>query len=178
VAFSTKGIAPAKMIPPGTISTGWCLITMLASLFPCDQIWSDVLYSLSPFAKFFLLLLVLVAIYTVYFTSFALLRLRSLRAVQDGQSLRKSLALLEHRSGNLRQMIVAMAYFFGLTFFLQLQNAFWTPDNNRPVGLMILENFRVYFHFAAQVFFAFLILHSIQWFVSSRIRAAALRLEP
>lgn len=151
---------------------------MLAIFFPWDHMWRYMLYSFSLFEKFFLLLLVLVTVYALYFTSFALLRLRALRAVQDGQSLRRSLARLEHRSANLRNMIVAMAYFFGLTFFLEIQNAYWTPESKtRGVGLMVLENFMFYFHLAAIIFFVFLILHLVQWFVSSRIRSAVLRLD-
>jgi hypothetical protein len=148
---------------------------MLIQVSLQESAWSSVWYSLSLFARLFVLLLGLIAVRTVYFALVVLVRLRSLRTVENENSLRKSLALLIHRSANLRQTILAMFYLFGLTFFLQIQNAFWTPDNNRPVGLMVLENFRVDFRFAAGIFFAFLVLHSFQWFVSARIRTAALR---
>ena len=166
---------PAFAAPESSKPTaaGWCLKSMSAALFLFDPAWSSTLYVLSPFARFFLLLLVLVGMYTVYFASVALLRLRALRLPENHGSFRKSLDLLEHRSANLRQLIVAMVYLFGLTFFLQIQNAFWTPENNRPVGLMVLENFADSFRFGAFIFLVFLALHSIQWFVSSRIRAAA-----
>jgi hypothetical protein len=39
-----------------------------------------------------------------------------------------------------------------------------------------LENFFLYFAFAANAFFIFLVLHLVQWFVSGRVRAYALRL--
>jgi hypothetical protein len=63
-------------------------------------------------------------------------------------------------------------FLFGFVAFVQLQNAFWTPDNNRSVGLMILENFRDVFRIGAFVLFIFLMLHLVQWFVSSWIRKA------
>jgi hypothetical protein len=70
-----------------------------------------------------------------------------------------------------------MCYFFGFTFFSGIQGAYHTPENNRPVGLMVLENLRIDFNFAAFIFLVFLALHSVQWFVSGRIRRAALRLD-
>jgi hypothetical protein len=41
---------------------------------------------------------------------------------------------------------------------------------------LILENFFVYFAFATNVFFVFLVLHSVQWFVSGRVHAYTQRL--
>jgi hypothetical protein len=39
-----------------------------------------------------------------------------------------------------------------------------------------LRNFLMYFAFAANVFFIFLVLHSVQWFVSGRVQASVKRL--
>jgi hypothetical protein len=142
--------------------------------FPFE--WSRVWYSLSHFTWIFSLLLGVVGVYTVYFASVVLVRLRSLRMVQNEHFVREALALFKDRSANLRQVILAMAYLFGFTFFWQLQSAFYTPDNNRPVGPMVFYNMSINFSFAAAVFLAFLVLHAVQWFVSGRIRAAALRL--
>jgi len=150
-------------------------MTMLVGPLQYDSTWSSVWYPMSPFTRFFLFILLLVSTYTSYFASAVLVHLHSLRTVQNDDSLRKSLAQLEHRSENLRQIIVAMSYFFGLTFFLQIQNAFWTPENNRPVGLMVLENFRLDFRFAAVIFLVLLLLHSVQWFVFARIRRVKFR---
>lgn len=142
-----------------------------------DSAWYGMWPFLPPLARLFLILLFLLAVYTVYVASVVLVRLRSLRTVQNDNSFRKCLALLSHRAANLRQIIVAMSYLFGLTFFLLVQIAFWTPDNNRGVGLMVLENFKFDFRFAADVFLVFLALHGVQWFVSFRICKAALRLD-
>jgi hypothetical protein len=148
-------------------------MTVLSTLCQYFPDWSSLWPQLSPLLKFFLLLLFLVCAYTAYFTSAALLRLRSLRTERAGNSLRQALVLLDHRSANLRQMIAASSYLFGLTFFLQIQDAFWTPESGRPVGLMVLENFREDFRFAAAVLLVFLVLHSVQWFVSARIHRAS-----
>jgi hypothetical protein len=106
-----------------------------------------------------------------------LIRLRALRKLHNDISSRESLAQLNCQSANLRQLLLATFYFFGFTFFFGIQGAYHTPDNNRPVGLMVLENLRINFSFAAFMFLVFLALHSVQWFVSRRIRRAALRLD-
>jgi hypothetical protein len=149
-------------------------MVMMRGRFPFE--WSLVWDSLSHFAWIFLILLGLVGVYTVYFASVVLVRLRSLRTLQNGDSIRGTLALLKHRSANLGQVILAVAYFWGFTFFFQIQGAFYTPDNNRPVGPMVFSNMRIDFSFAAAVFLFFLVLHSVQWFVSGRIGTAARRL--
>jgi hypothetical protein len=150
---------------------------MLVELFLYDPTLASVLNSLSIFSRVFLLFLVLVGAYTLYFVLVVLVRLHFWRTAQNDNSFRKALAVLNHRSANLRQIIVSMFFLFGLTFFLEIQNAFWTADNNRPVGPMILENFRAYFRYGAAIFLVFLVLHSVQWFISGRICTAALRLD-
>jgi hypothetical protein len=157
-------------------TTAWCLMSVLIAGSQYFPEWSSVLQPLSPLFRLFLLLLLFVCIYTTYFASFALLRLRSLRTVRTDNSAQNDLAQLDYRSANLRQIIAATSYLFGLSFFLQIQNAYWTLENNRPVGPMILGNFREDFRLAAAIFLAFLVLHSVQWFVSSRIRRATIRL--
>lgn len=127
---------------------------------------------LGVLSRFCLVLVVLVGIYTAYIALTVVARLRSFRVVADDINVRASLAVLEHRLLNLRQTMVATFYFFGFTFFVQIQGAYFTPDSNRPVGLMVLENFSISFRFAALVFLAFLALHSVQWFVSGQIRRA------
>jgi hypothetical protein len=88
----------------------------------------------------------------------------------------KDVAALQARSANLRQLILATFYLFGIVFFFGLRSALWTPDNNStPGGMLILENFFLHFAFAANAFFIFLVLHSVQWFVSGRVQARALR---
>jgi hypothetical protein len=151
---------------------------MLIRVFEYVPEWSIVWSYLPTSARISLLALFLVCIYSMYTAVVILFRLYSLskgHTVESNNSLPQSLALLNHRSENLRQIIVAMLYLSGFTYFVGISGAFWTPDSKRPVGLMILENMRVFFWFGVVVFFVFLILHSVQWLVSSRIRKAILR---
>jgi len=152
-----------------------CLMTLMIVLCQYFLEWRDMWTPLSPFARIFLILLVLLGIYEFYFASFVLLRLRSLRTESVEDALRKALTTLDHRSSNLGQFVLTMFFLFGFVFFVQMQNAFWTPESNRPVSLMVLENFRTVFHFATLMFFSFLVLQCVQWFVSARIRAALRR---
>ena len=122
-------------------------------------------------ARLFLLILAIVAIYLLFSATAILARLRSI--MSPSQS--KDVAALHARSANLRQVILATFYLFGTVFFFGLRSALWTPDSNSTsVGMLILENFFVHFAFAANAFFIFLVLHSVQWFVSGRVRARAL----
>jgi hypothetical protein len=141
-----------------------------------DSLWS-IVKTLSTLQLLFCLILTLVVIYILFSATVILLRLRSLGTIPNGNFVRQSLALLNHRSANLGQMIAAVFYLFGLMSFLQIQIAFWTPDNGRPPSLMVLEYFREYFRFAAVIFLVFLSIHLVQWFVFCRIRTAILRLD-
>jgi hypothetical protein len=50
-------------------------------------------------------------------------------------------------------------------------------DSSRiPLIELVLRNFLVDFEFAANIFLVFVILHSVQWFVSNRVNASALHL--
>ena len=130
---------------------------------------------LNHLTQVFLALLVLSGLYEAYFTLVVFLRLRFLRTIQDDTICRRNLGRLSHRSQNVGQMVLAMTYLFAVTFFIQLGSAYITPENSRPVGLMVLENLRVYSSFAATIFLIFLIFHSVQWFISGRVQKAMLR---
>jgi len=66
----------------------------------------------------------------------------------------------------LQHFIGAAFYLLGLVLFVGLQLAYITIDNSKtPVGWIFLQNFVIYFAFAANVFLVFLI-HFVQWFVS------------
>lgn len=50
-------------------------------------------------------------------------------------------------------------------------------DSSRiPLIELVLRNFLVDFEFAANIFLVFVMLHSVQWFVSNRVNACALHL--
>jgi hypothetical protein len=136
--------------------------------------------NLAALPRLFSLILAVVSFYTLRGTLVILARLRSLskRGTVDGaNSLQCSLALLHHQSVNLRQLIGATVYLFGLIFFLDLPLIFRTEGSRAPVGMLVLENLGVYAAFAADVFLVFTILHFALWFVSSRIHSTALRLK-
>jgi len=111
------------------------LVSNILMFNPQDSLGST-LRNLSTLQLLFCLILALVFVYTVFLATVILARLRSLRTVQNDNSSRKSLSLLNHRSANLRQMIVAVFYLFGLMSFLQLQIAFWTPESGRPAAII------------------------------------------
>lgn len=130
--------------------------------------------------KIFFLILTLVTVYTLFSTSSVVVRLRSFtnqHKVMDASSVRCSLAALRIRAENIRQIVGATFYLFGFIFFLTLPWATVTLDNSRTLLLaLILRNFFVDFAFAANIFAVFVVLHSVQWLVSSRVNACALRL--
>jgi hypothetical protein len=66
-----------------------------------------------------------------------------------------------------------------MVLFLSLQWSYVTIENsNIPVGWLILRDFEPHFAFAFNVFFIFLILHVVQWFISSSVDKCALQLGP
>jgi hypothetical protein len=119
--------------------------------------------------RLFLLILAVVAIYSLFSATAILARLRSI--VSPSQS--KEIAALHVRSANIRQLILATFYLFGIVFFFGLWSVRWTADDSRA---SILDGFFVHFAFAINAFFIFLVLHSVQWFVSGRLQACAPRL--
>lgn len=150
-------------------------VTMEQAQFDWFGVWN----SAGPAGQIFLFLLMLVGLYAVYFAAFACLRLRTLRPIRDADAVRKALASLNHRSANLRQLVVAMFFLFGFFYLLQIRSVYATPDTTRPipVGLMVLENLEGYFLHAAPLFLVFFVLHALAWFASSKIRAATLQLD-
>jgi hypothetical protein len=138
-------------------------------------IWDE----LPAVPKLSILVLLLVSVWTLISAFLIILRLRSIAKqsqVQDAVHLQHSLAALQTRSANLNQLISATFYFFGFVFFLALPAIYFTPESSMPVGLLIFDNILKYIPVASNAFFIFLILHSIQWFVSSRINALGRRL--
>jgi hypothetical protein len=142
-------------------------------------LWS-IWMNLPALQRLFCLILSLVGIYTMFSATLIMVRIRSLanqHEVEDVSSLQRFLAALHARSANLRQLIGATFYFFGFIFFVTLPFAFITlASSSTPGWMYIFENLGFNFAFAANIFFVFLVLHSVQWFVSSRVQASARRL--
>lgn len=145
---------------------------------PHALLWS--IWPLLPLLlRVFFLVLCLVTAYTLVSAAAVIVRLRSLkkrRQAEDVSSLQRPLAALEARCANMRELVGATFYFFGFLFFLALPMATLIIDNSKtPGGELVLRNFVIYFAFAANAFFIFLVLHCLQWFVSVRIQAFARR---
>jgi hypothetical protein len=129
--------------------------------------------------KLFFIVLFVVGVYSLFSATKILAGVRSLMALgqsRDVPVLQNEAAALYARSANVRHLITATFYLFGIVFFWGLRFTLWTPDGKTSVSLLVLENFFLYFAFAANVFFIFLVLHSVQWFVSARLHTCARRL--
>jgi hypothetical protein len=148
----------------------------MSSPYALWSIWRE----LPMLLKIFFLILSLVSIYTLFSAFAAVTRLRSLaneREVVGTSSLQHSLATLRIRAENSRQLVGATFYFFGFVFLLVLPWATLIVDNSRtPLSTLVLHNFFVDIAFAANIFSVFLVLHSLQWFVSSSVNVYALHL--
>jgi hypothetical protein len=138
-----------------------------------------ILRFLHPPARVIFFLLCLLLLYATYFMGAATVRMRSLRRQRmDRDSLRQSLYQLDSGAANLRQAISAVFFFFGLTFFLQIPDAFTLLySSGRQDWIPISQNMAVYFEFAAEIFLIFFVVQCFQWFISSRIQSALRRLE-
>jgi hypothetical protein len=113
-------------------------------------------------------------IYSLLSAVLTIVRLRSLRVVGSAEGLddpaKRSILTLQKDWVRIRQATAAMFYVFGLVLFLVLQIV-------GDMGLasatnQFLRNFIESCAFAANVFFGFLLLHVVQWVVSSRISAS------
>jgi hypothetical protein len=145
---------------------------------PNYALWS-IWIELPLLHKLFFFVLFVVGVYSFFSAMKIFSGVRSLVTFdqsRDVPALQNEMAALHARSANVLHLITATFYLFGIVFFWGLRFALWTPDSKTPVGLLVLENFFLYFAFAANAFFIFLVLHSVQWFVSCRLRACALRL--
>jgi hypothetical protein len=140
----------------------------------------DIWLSLPAFPRLFLVILVIVSFYALYSATFILIRLGSMSkrpAIESAGTRTQALASVLQRAANLRQLITATFYLFAFVFFLDLPLMFITMgDGKMSVLTLIVENLRVYAAFAADVSFVFIVLHSAQWFVSTRIRSSKSRL--
>ena len=132
--------------------------------FAIWSIWSQ----LSFLYRLYWLLLSLVSLYTLFSAASIVRRFPISNRRND--STESSRIRLEARITNLRQIIAAMSFAFGALFFWALPGAFDTLDHSRSLPLnSIIGAFRLHFAFAAHVFFVLLLLHCVQWFVSTRV---------
>jgi hypothetical protein len=120
------------------------------------------------------LVLVIVCIRTLFSAFTALVGLRSLtilRKATDEPPVQPSLEALCVRAENMRQLLSATVYLLGFIFCWILPWVMVTLDDSKtPGGILVMRHFFIDIAFAANVFSVLLILHSVQWFVSSKIQ--------
>jgi hypothetical protein len=145
---------------------------------PPFALWS--IWRYLPFAqKLFFLVLCVVGVYSLFSAIRVMAHLHAMTILPQKEgisSTQRSMAGLHKKCANVHQLIRATFYLFGFVLFLGLQGAYFTIGlSSVPVVAIIVENFVLYFAFAANAFLVFLILHLIEWFVSDRVYAYALR---
>jgi hypothetical protein len=150
---------------------------MVEPNYPIWSIWTQLAFV----HRLFWLLLTLVGAYVLFSAAVIWARLRSRIAHAKGEnnsSSRRSLADLEGRLRNMRQLIGAVLFLFWLLFFIQLPHDIWVTESGRlSLGMAILGTVSLDFAFGANVFFVLLVLHSAQWFVSAQVSAARQHLD-
>jgi hypothetical protein len=146
---------------------------------PSYALWS-IWRELPILLDLFLLILLLVSIYTLFSATTILVRLHSIKNQnhsEDAFPFQHLLATLKSRTENIRQLISAIFYLFGIMLFWIVPFVIRTAGNSyAPLWKGILEGCFTYSVFASNVFFILLVLHLIQWFVAVRVRACSLRL--
>ena len=130
--------------------------------------------SLSLVFKTFIIYFCFVIIHTLYVSLRALLLLRTENKSEgtgDSFSRFGHLGLLEKRIANLRQIHLFTFYLFGLCISMQFPNAFTTLDSSKSFHFSaITGQMTLLFYWSSGIFFAFLLLHALQWFVSERLQ--------
>jgi hypothetical protein len=127
-------------------------------------------------SKLYLLFLCAVSIYTLISLVRVLFRLRSLKRLASAESpavgARLTLATLQHRTTNLRQLLLFAFYLFGFFFFLQIPTAFIVLGDSKSLPFsLFFTQLAAFFEYAADVFLLFLLLHTLQWFVTNCLQA-------
>ena len=122
--------------------------------------------ALSTLNRGLIVILAAVFVYCIFSTLRTMLRLHSIwnRAEQDRKAVSDTVAALATRYTRMRQVISATFYLFGFVLFLGLESITNVlGDGTDPLGVYVLNNFLLLCAFAANVFFIFLVLHSVQW---------------
>ena len=149
---------------------------MTAMYVPPYAVWS-IWQSCGWLERIVLILVGALIIYSLRSAVLTVVRLRALRAVGVAEGLdvaKTSILNLQKRWVRIRQATAAMFYVFGLVLFLVLQAVAMIVGDmgSASAADQVLRNFIESCAFAANVFFGFLLVHVVQWVVSSRISAS------
>lgn len=138
-----------------------------------------VLWPMLPtLARVYILFICVASAYILISLTRIALKLRSLKrfphANNSEKPIRHALAGMQTRLAGLRQFLFFSLLLFGVCFLLELPLAFITLDESRlSVFSTILNQVAALAEFGTDVLFVFLLQHSIQWIVSSRVQALA-----
>lgn len=143
---------------------------------PPYAIWS-IWRSCGWLLRFVLILQAGLIVYSLSSAVITILRLRSVTEAKSNLNLDvsgKTVRALQRRWWFIRQATTATFYLFGFVLFLSLQNVGMTLGDGgfSSAAHQILDNFIFSCAFAANVFGGFLMLHTIQWAISSRVSAS------
>lgn len=141
-------------------------------MIPPYAVWS-IWQSCGWVERIVLILIGGLIIYSLRLAVLTSVRLRAVGVVGAAERpdvAKNSILTLQRRWVRIRQATAATFYVFGLVLFLALQ-----IDGDMGLASatnQVLRNFVASCAFAANVFFGFLLLHVVQWIVSSRISAS------
>jgi hypothetical protein len=138
-----------------------------------DLDFRSVWTTLSLSNKLFLLFFCGVSFYTLWLSFRVLYCVNAFKKQRAGNpvSVRGSrLDGLRKRLGNLRQLHLLTLYVLWLCIVVNIPSAFNILGLYKtiPIGL-IFNNLAFLFHYYAPIFLVFVLLHSLQWFVSVRV---------
>src|SRR5271155_4415059 len=124
----------------------------LNGLYPFWSIWKNFHF----LERMFFLVLFGVILYFLVSATSTMLRLRAMRGLEPNQNadrLNVSLAVLDSRLANVRQVMGATFYLFGFVLFCELANiSNIVADSTVPLWHYMLNDFIVHCAFAANVF--------------------------
>jgi hypothetical protein len=138
--------------------------------FGIGPIWS----SLSLINQLFLIFLIVILLYTLFLVLAVFNTLRqSTKNNGDQKVLSTSkVALLRKRVENLQQLQLFALYVFGFCIVVQIASAFETIENSNTITFSnSIRQLSFSFHYDATLFLVFLLIHSLQWLISARLKA-------
>ena len=147
-------------------------------MLPIDSFNPRNLWPVLPLlTRLYILILFFTSVYVIVSLTQVLLGLRFLKRpsrVSSQEAIRPTLASLQARLANLRQLFFFSCLLFGFCLLLQIPIAFGVLfDSNRPLLSIIFMEMGTYIAYATDVLLLFLLLHLAQWFVSARVGSFA-----
>ena len=127
--------------------------------------------SLSIINQGFVLLFCAGAIYSLSLSVYVLFVLRGLKKhVMGTESEKTARCALRKRLWNLRQLHLSGLYFLGFCIMFQIPGVFHTVAISYDLPPMtVYRTLSFLCYFDATVFLVFLLIHAVQWFVSTRL---------